>query len=271
VSGGSAELRLGTSGNTGDISVRDTNNREVLQFDGANAVMRIGNTDNEGDLIVRDNENREVFHVSGGSSELRLGTSGNKGNISVRDGGNREVLQFDAEFAVMRVGAQGNEGDLIVRNDAGAEVIHLNGGNGDIILSNADAAEHFDIADSSKAIPAMLMVLNHEGKIEPASFPYDKKVVGVVAGGGDYRPGIVLDHQKGRGPSAPISVLGKVSCMADATYGSIEVGDLLTTSATVGHAMRANDPQRAFGSIIGKALTPLTEGVGMVNVLITLQ
>jgi hypothetical protein len=35
--------------------------------------------------------------------------------------------------------------------------------------------------------------------------------------------------------------------------------------------MKASDPQRAFGSVTGKALTPLREGVGLVDVLITLQ
>ncbi len=145
-------------------------------------------------------------------------------------------------------------------------MIHLNGGNGDIILSNADAAENFDLAESTNAIPAMLMVLNHEGKLEVASSPYDQKVVGVVAGAGNYRPGIVLDHKR-----SSTAVLGKVSCMADASYGPIEVGDLLTTSATAGHAMRVDDPMLAFGSVIGKALSPLEEGVGLVDVLITLQ
>jgi hypothetical protein len=181
------------------------------------------------------------------------------------------VFQFDAQFAVLRVGAAGNEGDIIVRNDAGAEVIHLDGGSGDIILANADAAEHFDLAESAPVMPGALMVLNNEGKLEPSSTPYDKKVVGVVAGAGNYRPGIVLDHQKGTERRVPISVLGKVTCKADARYGPIEVGDLLTTSATPGHAMRVSDPSRSFGSIIGKALSPLREGAGMVNVLITLQ
>jgi hypothetical protein len=269
--GGNAVLRVGTAGNEGDISVRDGSDREVLQFDAGNAVLRVGNTENEGDVIVRDNANREVIHLDGGNAVLRVGTAGNEGDISVRDGSDREVFQFDSEFAVLRIGASGNEGDIIVRNADGAEVIHLDGGSGDIILSNADAAEQFDVAEPAKAMPAMVMVLNRDGKLEPASAPYDSKVVGVVAGGGNYRPGIVLDHKIGDTPRVPISVLGKVSCLADAAFGPIEVGDLLTTSSTVGHAMRASDPQNAFGSIIGKALTPLTEGTGLVDVLITLH
>ena len=117
----------------------------------------------------------------------------------------------------------------------------------------------------------MLMVLNQEGKLEPSSRPYDGNVVGVVAGAGNYRPGIVLDHRGGPAARALISVLGKVSCRVDAAYGPIEVGNLLTTSPTAGHAMKVSDRPRAIGAVIGKALTPLHEGVGLVDVLISLQ
>ena len=64
---------------------------------------------------------------------------------------------------------------------------------------------------------------------------------------------------------------GKVSCRADARHGSISAGDMLTTSPTPGHAMVASDLPQAFGSVIGKALSPLPAGTGLVDVLITLQ
>ncbi len=51
----------------------------------------------------------------------------------------------------------------------------------------------------------------------------------------------------------------------------IEIGDLLTTSATPGHAMKATDPHKAFGAVIGKALRPLDRGQGLIPVLIALQ
>ena len=65
--------------------------------------------------------------------------------------------------------------------------------------------------------------------------------------------------------------MGKVFCKVDAQFGAIEVGDLLTTSPTTGHAMRAEDPMKAFGAVIGKALRPLAEGQGLIPVLIALQ
>jgi hypothetical protein len=69
----------------------------------------------------------------------------------------------------------------------------------------------------------------------------------------------------------PLALVGKVWSKVDADYGSIDVGDLLTTSPTPGHAMRAADPARAFGAVLGKALGELTSGRGLLPVLVTLQ
>jgi hypothetical protein len=38
-----------------------------------------------------------------------------------------------------------------------------------------------------------------------------------------------------------------------------------------GFAMKANDPSKAFGAVIGKALRPLREGQGMIPILVALQ
>ena len=65
--------------------------------------------------------------------------------------------------------------------------------------------------------------------------------------------------------------MGKVFCKVDAKFGAIEVGDLLTTSSTPGYAMKASDPFKAFGAVIGKALRPLTVGQGLIPILISLH
>jgi hypothetical protein len=49
------------------------------------------------------------------------------------------------------------------------------------------------------------------------------------------------------------------------------MGDLLTTSSTPGHAMKAADALKAFGSIIGKALRPFKQGQGLIPILVALQ
>ena len=57
----------------------------------------------------------------------------------------------------------------------------------------------------------------------------------------------------------------------DFDWNASQDGDLLTTSPTQGHAMKAADHVKAFGAIIGKALKPLREGRGMIPVLVALQ
>ncbi|MCJ7556581.1 MAG: hypothetical protein MUP90_06665 [Gammaproteobacteria bacterium] len=68
---------------------------------------------------------------------------------------------------------------------------------------------------------------------------------------------------------APVAVLGIVPTKGSAENGPIQLGDLLVTATTPGHAMRADNPLP--GTILGKALEPLESGTGMILVLVTLQ
>jgi hypothetical protein len=141
----------------------------------------------------------------------------------------------------------------------------------DVVLSNADCAEDFDLASSFTVEPGMVMAIDEYGSLRPSDQSYDKKVAGVISGAGEYRAGMILDRREPRDDRVPLALMGKVCCKADAQYGAIEVGDLLTTSLTPGHAMKASDSVRAFGAVIGKALRPLESGRGLVPILISLQ
>jgi hypothetical protein len=143
------------------------------------------------------------------------------------------------------------------------------------VVTNADCAEDFDMA-APGIEPGTVMVIDSEGALRPSLGAYDKRVAGVLSGAGGFKPGITLDKQEPgkRQPGAerlPVALLGKVYCKVDADHAPIEVGDLLTTSMTPGHAMRADDPIQAFGSVLGKALRPWKEGKGMIPILVALQ
>ena len=163
------------------------------------------------------------------------------------------------------IGVFGKGGKLAARFDGDVEVT------GDIRLANADCAEDFDIACETAVEPGTVMVLDDAGKLAACAAAYDRRVAGVVSGAGAYKPAIVLDRCDTGGLRQPIALLGKVFCKVDAQFGPIAIGDLLTTSPTPGHAMKTNDPFKAFGAVIGKALRPLTEGQGLIPILITLQ
>jgi hypothetical protein len=116
-----------------------------------------------------------------------------------------------------------------------------------------------------------VLVVAEDGVLRASQHPYDRRVAGVVSGAGSYRPGLVLDRRRRESSCRPVALVGKVYCKVDAAATPIRVGDLLTTSTTPGHAMRVDDPRRAFGAVLGKALAPLSGGVGMVPVLVALQ
>src|SRR5262249_22096675 len=141
------------------------------------------------------------------------------------------------------------QGDVEVSGDVTAH---------DLVIKGGDFAEEFELADGLCVVdPGTVVVLGDDGDIRPSCRAYEKRVVGVVSGAGDYAPGIVLDRRRSGGARVPIALLGKVFCKADASGGPIEVGDLVTTSAVPGHAMRAGSPLEAFGSVIGKAMGAL--------------
>jgi hypothetical protein len=142
---------------------------------------------------------------------------------------------------------------------------------GDVLLTGADCAEQFDAADPHLPEPGEVVVIGEEGALRGSRQPYDKKVAGVVSGAGEYRHGIVLDRRLSDRQRIAVAMVGKVFCKVDAEYAPIEVGDLLTTSPTPGHAMKATDPAKSFGSVLGKALRGLVDGQGIIPILVTLQ
>jgi len=141
---------------------------------------------------------------------------------------------------------------------------------GDIRLSGADCAEQFDVVGDVTPEPGSVVVIDRDGALRQSSEPYDTKVAGVVSGAGSYRPGIILDRQPASSGRPSVALIGKVFCKVDSDHGSIAVGDLLTTSPTPGHAMKANDSTPAFGAILGKALKPWHVGRGLIPILVAL-
>lgn len=187
-----------------------------------------------------------------------------------------ESDNFDGVFGishnVAHAGVSGhNPGGLAGFFDGNVSVSGNITVSGDILLSGAaDCAEQFEVT-GSVGDPGMVMVFDDSERLSACTEPYDRRVAGVISGANRYRPGLILNGGESAANCRPIALIGRVYCKVDASYGAIEAGDLLTTSPTRGHAMRAADPARAFGAVIGKALNRLDGGQGEIAVLVALQ
>jgi thiamine monophosphate kinase len=73
------------------------------------------------------------------------------------------------------------------------------------------------------------------------------------------------EHEEGIWEVA-VATCGVVTARADAGYGAIRPGDLLTTSPTPGHAMLAHDA--IPGTVLGKALDGLDSGTGTIRIVV---
>jgi hypothetical protein len=144
---------------------------------------------------------------------------------------------------------------------------------GDVQLIGAgqDLAEPFTVEGPQAAWPGSVVVLTGPDRVRVSDTPYDPRVAGIVSGAGNLKPGIVLGRCDTTDDRPVIALTGKVWCYVDADQDPIELGDLLTTSRTPGHAMRATDQARAFGAVIGKALAGLSRGHGLIPVLVALH
>jgi hypothetical protein len=102
------------------------------------------------------------------------------------------------------------------------------------------------IAAGSPAHPAVF-----SNPVERAAGPYARDVVGIVS----TDPGIKMSAALS---GVPVALAGRVPVKVTLEGGPIRSGDLLTTSSTPGHAMKASEPWR--GGIVGTALEEFGAG-----------
>ena len=134
----------------------------------------------------------------------------------------------------------------------------------------ADLAEQIAVVGEEAAYkPGDVLVISTSADrtVALSSQAYDSAVIGVYS----TEPGVLAGAFDIGDPLAgiPVAVIGIAPCKVSAENGPIQRGDLLVTSSTPGHAMKADRLQA--GTIIGKAMGRLDQGTGIIPVLVTLQ
>ena len=140
-------------------------------------------------------------------------------------------------------------------------------------LCGGDYAESVDVAGARDQYePGDVMVVDpaSPGGFLKSAEPYSTLVAGIYS----TKPGVVgrrsTDPDKLK-DEVPMAVVGIVPAKVSAENGPVKPGDLLVTSSTPGYAMKGTDRERITGAIVGKALGAVPNGVGVIEVLVSLQ
>jgi hypothetical protein len=271
--------RISTYGSDGEEQIRlwGPTWGEILLYDGSETndrTVALTATSNSGGKLY-------LYDETGASSravlEAKEGTGG--AQLLLRNTSGTTTVEMDADHA----GAQ--DGIIILRNADGVETIRLDantGGDGRVvtqelqITGGSDLSEQFDVKsdDSLRPEPGMLVSIdpNDPGRLVVSRKAYDRTVAGVISGAGGIETGMMMGQVGSVADGqVPVALTGRVYCLADASNGAIRPGDLLTTSDVAGHAMKVLDHDSAQGAIIGKAMSRLDDGKGLVLVLVSLQ
>ncbi|HUN80795.1 MAG TPA: hypothetical protein VMV81_04720, partial [Phycisphaerae bacterium] len=230
---------IGTSTPGDRLTVKTaSNNYGITHTDGTISLSTFVGGSGVGGYIGTQSSHPLFFYTNGGGPLMTVTTGGNVGIGTTTPGGKLEVVGRTITHSLQ-------------------------------IIGGSDLAEPFDVIGPDVQ-PGMVVVIDsaHPGRLKPCGSRYDRKVAGIVSGAGGVSTALSMG-QEGTLASGkqPVALSGRVYCLADASSGAIEPGDMLTTSAVIGHAMKASDFDRARGAIIGKAMTSLASGKGLVLVL----
>jgi len=233
------------------------------------------------------------FRETGGSSKGHIGMTGS-GSGSTYVGGANAFQIWNGQNTPMVFGTNGSER---VRIDASGSVgigtstpnssykLDVNGnanvsgnlnstGNitgGTIQAKYQDVAEWVESSQQLSAGTVVVLDQTRSNQVIASSQAYDTRVAGVISA----QPGITLGAN-GAG-KVLVATTGRVRIKVDASQGSIQVGDLLVTSDVAGAAMKSQPISLGGiqihrpGTLIGKALEPLENGVSEILVLLSLQ
>ncbi len=219
--------------------------------------------------IGTDSPGVNGLHIKKGTNP-RVRVEGFQPSIEVMDtdsgvGRRYQIASFNGDLNIRDTSA-GFVERLKIRADGTVSVaqsLEIRGG--------ADIVERFNATEEVEPGTVMVIDPTSPGELMPSAGSYDSKVAGVVSGAGGVNPGLCLSQDGALDGETLVAMNGRVYVKTTAAGGAIQPGDRLTTSDIAGHAMKATNDAKAPGTVIGKAMSALESGEGLVLVLVNLQ
>jgi hypothetical protein len=226
---------------------------------------------NDGSVVFENHDGKQIAYLgttetSGGGLAL-FDSAGKRAVLLTTDSNGQGVLELNGErkfnYAEDQLkdmkNVSFNDGFVIFKNHDGKQVAYIgtdSGGQGALLINGDrkyDYAEVFDISNRLGLTPGSVAAIAADGTgMELASGPYNRRVIGVIAGAGGLSSGIRTGTRSDGTTDLSVAVAGQVYVRVCDENGSVEVGDLLVSSSRPGVAMRASDS--VPGTIIGKAM-----------------
>ncbi len=252
--------------------------------------LSAGNNTTSGTLTMYDPTGatqtvRMIGNGGGGGGALELYNSAGQLTIGLdgdeADHGDLQMYRSNGTATIiMEASEDGTDGaQIALYNSAGQATIVIDADQSgvgrvttDVLqITGADLAEKFPASEELQPGMVVAIDVKNEGQLCLARGAYNRTVAGVVSGANDFAAGAILGNRDESADGPPIALAGRVYVWVDADAAPVRAGDLLTTSDTPGHAMKVLDHAAAPGAILGKAMTSLESGRGLVLVLVSLQ
>jgi hypothetical protein len=150
--------------------------------------------------------------------------------------------------------------------------IHAGQGSFSVLeVRGADIVEKFKSKETIEAGTLVTIDDTDTNNFKTTDKAYQKGIVGIVSGANGVKHGMLLQQDDVLAGNTKVTIAGRVYVKATAQNGAIKAGDFLTSANTAGYAMKSTNRRKAYGAVIGKALTSLESGEGYVLVLVGLQ
>jgi hypothetical protein len=308
--GGVGAVLYGNEGQgSGALSLRDTNGNsrfrayggpsngrlELYENDGGLGAVVYGDVGNgAGAISLKKTDSSTGLNLYGGPTSGQIALYNDAGSLNVSAysyGGQEGVVSVrnatggETLYLWGRNSGDTGGGQIGLKNASGVETITLDAdaaGDGRIstqvlrITGGSDLSENFEINAGKEALePGMIVSIDprNVGELVLSQTACDKRVAGIISGAGGVKTGMLMGQAGTKADGKhPVALTGRVYCWVDADAGGpVEAGDLITTSNTPGHGMKVTDHIKASGAIIGKAMSSLEKGKGLVLVLVSLQ
>lgn len=241
---------------------QNTNGKVGIGTAGPNFKLDVqgGPVNAPGGLCIAGDCKTAWSQVGGGSSQWT--TSGanifyNSGNVGIgTSAAPTSRLQVNGDLTVSGTGNISASGTI-------------SGGN--VVANYQDIAEWVSARKPMPAGTVVVLDVERSNQVVASQQAYDTQVAGAISD----NPGVILGQAAEN--KVMVATTGRVRVKVDATRAPIRIGDILVTGDKEGIAMKSEPIDLSGakihrpGTIIGKALEPLANGVGEILVLLSLQ